>query len=187
MRTSRALALLLLAACSSTDPMRWFVLEPVGEAAAATAEPPSVNVGPVVIAESLERPQLLRRVGPHEVDFDDAARWGEPLAHGIARVLAEDLARQLGTERVGLVPGFELPGDGWHVALHVLRFEIEGGEAVMEARWRLTSPGAVQPEVARRSELRSPLQGEETEAAAAALSACVGQLAGEVAAAIGES
>ena len=181
-----ALALLLLAACSSVPATRFYVLEPAGEAAAPASKPIAVNVGPVDLAESLDRPWILRRLGAHEVDFDESARWGEPLAAGVARVLAEDLARALGTERVGLVPGLEEPEVGWRVTAQVLRFEVDGEEAVLEARWRLIAPGASEALVTRRTESRAHIDGEDVDAAVSALSDCLADLAHEVAKAIAE-
>lgn len=189
MRRATRVVLLLLAAalpgCRATpERVRWFLLEPQGEAAAPAVDAPAVNVGPVVLAAGLDRPQIVRRLGDNEVGFEDDARWGEPLASGIARVLAEDLARVLGTERVGLVPELESPEEGWRVVLHVLRFEVHDDEAVAEVRWRLVPAGERTPEVTRRLIATSPIRGAGLESAVLSLSLCLQAVADDIAEAL---
>jgi uncharacterized protein len=188
MRRGHVIAVLLAlaaTACSSSPvAVRWYLLEPGSGEAEPSPVPLAINVGPVELAESLDRPQLVRRLGPNEVDFVDDARWGEPLAHGIARVLAENLGRQLGTERVGVVPGFETPEESWHVTVYVLRFELEGDEAVMEARFRLTAPGEARPKTTGRRIAIANVRRDLGMTDASALSLCLDALAEDIAAAV---
>ena len=177
---------LALSACGSTPPSRFYTLEAVPAALkpAADAGGLAIDVGPVVLAEGLDRAQMVTRVGPNEVELHEYSRWAEHLEDNVARVLAEDLAVALGTERVGLLPGFETREESWRVSVNVLRLESgEDGQSLLVARWRLFKPGASAPALTRKSAFATPLATTDAAGMAAALSADLDALAREIAAA----
>ena len=113
--TVACLALGALAGCVSlkrTPEARFFALRPVAER--PRAETPGtpmaedgasiVGVLPVLLPGPLERPQLVTWSGPGEVRIDEFLRWAEPLDSGIVRVLVEDLATLLPSQRVIRAP-----------------------------------------------------------------------------------
>jgi uncharacterized protein len=195
-----ALALLAAAGCGSTPSARFYVLEALpaaaqapatgAEAARAAATAGSqaalvVDVGPVILAQGLDRPQMLTRRGPHEVALRDYERWAEPLDGNIARVLAENLAVLTGSESIGQVPDAETQQDGCRVTLHVLRCEAGAdGQSLLVVRWRLFAPGAHEPSLTRRSVFAAPLPTPDAAGMAAALSGSLADLAREIAAAL---
>ena len=173
--------------CGSTEPARFYSLEAVPEAALPAADSGSlaVDVGPVVLSEGLDRPQMVTRLGPNEVALHDYSRWAEPLEDNVARVLAEDLSVALGSQRIGTVPGAETREESWRVTVNVLRFEAGAdGQSLLVARWRLFKPGSMTPSLTRKSAFSTPLAANDAAAVAAALSADINSLAGEISAAL---
>jgi len=90
-----------LAACAGTLPQeRYYTLSgPTTPPPAATAQGPSVFVS-VAVPEGVDRSPMVLRTGANQVEITDFHRWAEPLKAAIPRVLAANLARELGGARV---------------------------------------------------------------------------------------
>lgn len=132
------LCTVLLASCGTPPKERFYVLGTMdaaaGQVAAATY---SIDVGPVTLPESVDRPQFVLRTGPNRVELSELNRWAEPLKKAIPRVVASHLAQGLGTRRVYAYPQHALPEADYRVAIDVLRFESapEQQEVTIEALW----------------------------------------------------
>src|SRR5262245_27125341 len=101
-------ALLVLSGCLGTTPPTHFYLLP-SRSSGDTASPASVGqrdltlaVGPVTVPPYLDRPQIVTRTSPAKLTLADFEQWAGPLADTTARVLSEDLALVIPTERVAL-------------------------------------------------------------------------------------
>src|SRR5512135_1083107 len=92
-----ALALaVLLCACGSTAPSRFYTLSPVAVNAPMDRDPLpqgglTVGVGPVGIPDYLERPHIVTRNGDNGLDLAEYDRWAGSLKQDIMRVLIQDL------------------------------------------------------------------------------------------------
>jgi uncharacterized lipoprotein YmbA len=184
-----ALAAAFLAGCTLLEPRpdlsRYFVLHP----AAAPGEPlpgVSLGLGPVTLAGYLRRPEILTRASAAEVRPSDVERWGEPLDDALPRVLARDLAIELGTLDVRGYPWFREAQPDVQVAVDVERFEREGDEAVVAARYEVRELRAGGRLLARATERRAPAASADAAATVDALSAALGALARELAVAVRE-
>src|SRR5262245_967225 len=176
-----------LGACGTTPPSRFYALEPMPEAAhpGADAGALSVNVGPVVVAEGLDRAEMVTRLGPNQLDLREYERWAEPLDENILRVLAENLSVVLGSQRIGTIPDSETHEASWLVTVNVLAFEAgTDGKATLAARWRLYKPGETAPSTTRKSVLVAPLPSQDGAGIAAAMSSNLAALARDIAAAL---
>ena len=109
LRASSSLALgfaLFAAGCSllrgpTTVPTTFYVLSATDEPGQVPAgRELTLGLGPIHLPPYLERPQMVRRVAPNELVFDEFNRWSEPLKENFVRVLANDLDRLLGVERM---------------------------------------------------------------------------------------
>lgn len=86
---------------------RIYVLDPV---AVRPSPPPAtdpvavVGVERVFVPDWLNRPQITGRAANGEVLTDEFARWGEPLARGVQRVVTENLSSLLPDRRVLAAP-----------------------------------------------------------------------------------
>ncbi len=144
----------------------------------------AVSVGPVSVPSTVDRPQIVLRVAPHEVAVDQFHRWASPLPEAIGRVVAEDLAALLGTPHVTVFPGRTPAAARYRVLVDVIRFDSAPGEAAtLDAAWtvRTTPDGAAR---AGRTMSAEPVPGREFAALAAAHSRALGRLSADVADAI---
>ena len=176
---------LALAACGGKAPtFKYYVLAPVSDPAAPAASTGrvSVGIGPVRLPGYLDRPQIVTRRGADELAFGDLDRWGEALADGVPRTVADSIGALLPSARVALFP-WAGPVQ-YQVLIDVNRFDGPlGGDLVLDARWRIVGPD--RKDVAdRRFTVREPV-GEATYGAqVAAMSKALGALSREIAAAL---
>lgn len=85
-----------LAACGTSPPTHYYVLdEIVSSAPAAAANQVMVRVEPVQIAPELDRLEIVSRIGPNRIRIAEQDRWGAPLEDQIRRVISEDLTTRL--------------------------------------------------------------------------------------------
>ena len=135
----------LLTGCAGVaDPTRYYVLSSTspapGDPVPTAVSSAGVGVGPILVPGYLNRMQIVTRNGDDEVEISTYHRWAEPLEAGIAQVLANDLATQIGSERIVVFPwrGRLNQTLDYQVAVVVLRFEGSPGRQVtLDARWRL--------------------------------------------------
>ena len=88
-------------------PTHFYLLPP--RTSGDTAPPASAGprdltlaVGPVTVPPYLDRPQIVTRTSRAKLTLADFEQWAGPLADTTARVLSEDLALLIPTERVVL-------------------------------------------------------------------------------------
>ena len=179
MKRFALLAALLVASCGTPPRERFYTLE-APEPPVAAPDAPSVAVGPVSVPEMVERPQFVVRTSANEVVIAEQARWAEPLKSAIARVVAANLAKDLGARTLAQPRN----GDAdYRVILDVQRFESTLGEAVLlDAQWTVVGPKGARR--GGRSTQRERVQGRDYDALAAAHSAALAKLSGEIAEAI---
>lgn len=163
---------------------RTFVLDPLAarEAAAPAAAPAAVlGVQKVAVPGWIDRPQVTARGPAGEILTDDLARWGEPIAKGIQRVLAENLAALLPDQRVvsAPYPTAEVVDRRLEVTLVEAARQTDGS-VLVEARWEvLDAAGAVLAR--RRSAHRAQGLAPGAAGAVAGASEALASLAREIA------
>lgn len=158
MRTPRVPSVLVVAAAAAavfsgcvlkrSKDAHVFVLEPLAtRAAAAAPDTPSaapeavVGVRPVEVPGWIDRPQIAYRVAGSQVAADEFARWGEPIAKGVGRVVAENLAALLPGRRI-----VTAPWAGYVPVVHKVELTITelarqpDGSVLLEARWAVVGP-----------------------------------------------
>jgi uncharacterized lipoprotein YmbA len=142
-------------------------------------------VFPTRVAAYLDRPQIVTFVGENSVDLDEFSRWAEPIGAGVSRVLAQDLSALLPTWRVIPQPWdptvplrarvvVDVTALGWN----------KRGEARLDANWALLTSGSELAAARGRVVLRREVPGPGTDAAVAATSALVTEMAREIAVAV---
>lgn len=172
-------AALLLASCSAPPRERFFTLD-APEPPVAPSDAASIAVGPVSVPEMVDRPQLVVRTTAHEVVLAEQARWAEPLKSAIARVVAANLATELGMRLAGARSDAD-----YRVMLDVLRFDSGPGEAaLLDAAWTVIGPKGMRR--TGRSVARQKAESKSYDGLAAAHSAALAAISKEIAAAIRE-
>lgn len=138
-----AIISLLLSACSTSPPVRYFSLS-----SAATVDRKDFNeavvlgLGPMRMAEYLNRSQIVTRGAGTEVKVDEFNRWAEPLAVAFHRVVSTDIDSMMDGVSVLAFPwesavrrqvNYRLLGD-------VIRFDADrSGRVVLETQWGITA------------------------------------------------
>jgi hypothetical protein len=186
-----AVAPLLLTACAGvSDRTRYYVLSPTPAAPEgferAAVSSAAIGVGPVQMPRYLDRLQIVTRGANDGVEIAVDDRWAEPLENGIAQVLADNLAPQLGSERITVFPwrGGVARVLDYQVAVIVLRFDgSPGREVTLDARWRLLGRNGEELAL-KRSTIREPLIGAGYQPLVRGLNRTLARLAREIAAEI---
>jgi uncharacterized protein len=181
-------SLLVLSGCFSNTPPTQFYLLP-SPTGGDTAPPSSavqrdltIGVGPVTLPPYLDRPQIVTRTSRAKLALADFDQWAGPLADTIARVLAEDLALLLPTERVVLYPWSRALDPDYQITVEVLQFDRgPGGEVVLAARWSLLDRDG-QARVLRTARLSQAAGGADYEAMVTAMGRTLEALARDMAA-----
>src|SRR6266404_918764 len=138
----------IVAGCSVLSPQpdrsEFFILSPVSDSARIGAKPAStssdsqltIGVGPVDFPEYLRRLPVVTRVAPNRVDLSDERRWAEPLDKNFTRVLSENLATLLHTQRIEKYPWSLRTKVDYQIEIRVQRFETTGdGQSQLIASW----------------------------------------------------
>jgi hypothetical protein len=184
------LVVALLAACvnigAGTPPRQpSYILEATVPAAALDPAGIAVGVGPVTISAYLDRDEMIVREAENRVRIEPRHYWGAPLSDEVQRVLGENLARLLHTERVRTWPWSRNAGIVVRVPVEVLQFEpVAGRGVVLVVRWQVLSPDASKVLVVRQSEIVEPLAAAGPGPQSVGMSRALASLSGEIAAAI---
>ena len=178
------LAALLLAACGSSPKERYYTLTADASAPVTGTSALSIAVGPVTVPEAVDQPQIVAQVGANQVAMYEYQRWAGPLKGEIARVIAANLAQELGTPRVWSYAQATLPKRDYQVLVDVQRFDSVLGEAVtVEALWTIR-PAEGGKAKTGRSSVRQATAGDGFDALAAAHSRALARVSQDIAAAI---
>jgi uncharacterized lipoprotein YmbA len=164
-----------------------YVLDPVAARGAPTpSETPEAVVGvlPVGVPGWIDRPQVTERAATGQIVANEFARWGEPIAKGVQRVLAENLAALAPTRRIVVAPF--APNQIVHYRVDVTLSEAArqpDGSVLVEARWALLGPhGATL--VQRRSSHRAQPAAAGAAGAVAGVNEAIAALSREIAEAL---
>ena len=124
---------------------RTYILDSLSarEATAPTPTPvATVGVEKVGVPDWLDRPQVTGRGASGEVVTDEFSRWGEPLARGVQRVVAENLAALLPDRRVLAAPFLPRDTVNYRVRVAVVEAARQAdGSILVEARWEVLGDG----------------------------------------------
>lgn len=154
--------------------------------AAGTAQDDlAIGVGPIELPKYVNRPQIVTRTSRNELEVALFARWGEPLEENFSRVLAENFAILLGTDRVIVYPRKRTVPIAYQVAVEVTRFDgALGGDVSMRARWTVLGDDGEKILLREHASFRGRAEGEAYGALVAAQSRMLAELSRKIAAEI---
>ena len=186
----RCLAL-VLAACASfaagcgTSPTPQFYtlsVDAASGAAGTTPDLPSIAVGAVTVPDTVDRPQLVIRTGANEVRRVESHRWASPIKTELPRVLAGNLSRISGNQRVFAHPESASLNADYRLLVDFQRFDgTPGGEVALDAVWTLVESNG---DFVRsgRANVSEAVAGNSFAALVAAYSRGLAQVSGAIAA-----
>jgi uncharacterized protein len=179
------LALLFLAGCSSPR-VTFYTLNPVvppaTTAPAVTLE--SVIIGPVVLPDLYDQPQLVVRVDANRVEILEMQRWAAPLKSEIPRIIAENLTVLLKPAQVWAYPRTVGLDAEYRIQIDIQRYEMTAGQGVaLDALWsvRRTAGGGAKT---GRSVVSEPAAASGYDALVAAQSRALGTVSRDLAQAL---
>jgi uncharacterized lipoprotein YmbA len=174
------LASLLLAGCSQPA-KNFYVLTASGPMPSGGGM--GIGVGPVTIAEYLDRPNLVIQQAPNELAVSEVNRWAGDLTTSITRVTAVNLGRQLGSGNVRTYPWQRDDELRYQVTLDIRQLHSDAdGYAVIEAGWRAYSLPDRRLKATRTFTDREPLAKDGYNSSVAAQSKLLERLAENIAA-----
>lgn len=143
-----------------------------------------LGVGPVQIADHLNRPQILGMATANRLEAAEFHHWAAPLDRQLARVLAENLSVLLGTQQVVTHPWPRAVAVQYQVSVDLLHFEAtQDGGVRLVALWRITDADGRTTLAMQRSAYRQTVvaQPNDMDARVAAFSRLVASLSTEMA------
>ena len=181
------LILFVLAGCGVTSPpSHFYVLSPMAETATeqeaiTDSGSISISIGPVSLPKYLKKQQIVTRSGSNELQLAEFDRWAGKIEEDIGRVIAENLAYLLSTDRVLSYPAIEAVEADYTIAMDISRFDgnLEGNVELI-ARWAIFD---VEGKVAKgltATRIIEPVQGNTYADMVAAQSRALGALSREL-------
>ncbi len=172
-------AVILLAGCTA-GPKSFYVLTADGPAPSGGG--PGIGVGPVSLAEYIDRPNLVMAEGPNQLSIAEDHRWAGDLSASVARVTAANLGRRLHTGNVRTYPWKGDDGLAYQVTLDIRQFHGGGdGYAVIAAGWRSYSLPDRKLKASRTFVDREALAADGYQPLVAAQSRLLARLAADIA------
>lgn len=130
---------LLLGACGSSPPVRYYSLEQIDVVAKPdAADSKIVGLGPFRVPNYLRRAQIVTRGSGADVNIDDFARWAEPLDQAVHGIVANNVDSLLADIIVVAFPYISTVDVNYVVVGRIDRFDVGAdGDAVMIVQWGL--------------------------------------------------
>jgi uncharacterized protein len=177
---------LLGTGCAGSPPTDLYTLSAVGAPAAETPLPQTtpavVAVGPVTLPDYIDRPQIVTRKSAYQLELAAYDQWAAPLYDMLPRVLVEDVALRLPSDRVVAFPQIGDASFDYRIAVDVSRFDVDAaGEATLAARWQLYARSVPRALLIADDTLQRRIEGEGYDAYAASLSAVLADLGDRIA------
>lgn len=178
--------------CGRSQPSRFYLIHSVAAGdilPGQTAGRPglSLGIGPVSLPEYLDRPQIITRTSPNQLALAEFDRWAEPLSDTFTRVLAENLATMLGTDRIFIYPWPRTTEIDCQVSVQVNHFEgFPEGRVQLSAWWTVYGDNGKTVLVRKQSEIVEPVASSSHEDLVAAQSRVLAAFSKEIASVIQE-
>ena len=182
-----SIVLIVLCGCSASKPANYYVLSSLQNSRPAvgtsgTEAELAIGVGPVKIAEYLDRPQIVTRTSSNGLQFAEFDRWAESLEKNLTRVVADNLSVLLSSERVCIFPCPKSMPLQYQVTLEIMHLEqMPDGKILLDASWNIFGEGGEKLLVMKRTRLNLPVQSAGFEGMASSESRAVEVLSGEIA------
>jgi uncharacterized lipoprotein YmbA len=182
---------LIASGCSSTSPRSsYYLLSGVSNVTAVdlveTIEGGVIlGIGPILLPEYTNRPQVVTRTNRNEITFSEFHRWAEPLINNFRRVFKENLAMLVKTDDIFMYPWPQGMAIEYIITADVIRFDaVPDDRAILEVRWSLWRGNDRELLANLKSSFQTPLQSSKHDGLVAAMSACLSEFSHEVANAV---
>jgi len=133
------LSIVVLSACGTTAPNRFYLLTPESNNSVPTEKVNlNIGVGPVKFPQYLNRSQMFVTTEQNQLLLNEADRWAEPVDDGFKRVLAANLGNTLNGANANLYPWKHHEKVDYQVMATIYRFETTTSkETILHVYWQL--------------------------------------------------
>jgi uncharacterized lipoprotein YmbA len=182
-------AALLLTACGTTSPTSFYTLSaevPRSTLPANTNNRVIVGIGPVEVADYLDRNQIVTRSGQTRLNLTDYDHWAEPIDSNIASILATNLSHLLPNTHPIARPWPDADAE-YHVLVKITRFDAEPtGKVQLNASWAIQLERTHDIVVIRDAIITQPSAGQDYDAITQSMSLALATLSEEIALKLGK-
>ena len=176
---------LVLAGCATSPPARYYTLAPLQPPAVKAVSVPTftVAVGPVIIPDLLQRPQIATRTNDQQISFSDFHRWAGALADETKRVLVVNLNGLLAGMRAAVSTDDMAIDPDFRVVVNINRFDgLPGSSVWLNAVWTIKEQKGKMAIAVNQSVIEEQVSGLEYLDLVSAQSRAIGQLSRAIAA-----
>lgn len=141
----------------------------------------SLGIGPIIVPEYANRRNLVIETSPNRLEVVLSHRWAGALDESIARVMATNLGRKIGTNQVQVYPWQRDSEIDYQIAIHFTEFLAkDDGYAYLEGSWRVYELPGSQLRSTHSFVLKEPILSRDYEAVVNAKSRLLGKLASSI-------
>lgn len=132
------LGLMVLSAGCSFAPVELYQLQHQAQGVTQQSDDAAVLIGPVRLADYLQREHILQRQSDGRLLFSREARWAGDLQEEVGLLLLRQIAQQTGNSHIALYPDRVGVKQQAQIVLSISRLDSGPQQpAVLEAQWRL--------------------------------------------------
>ncbi len=150
-----AVVSLMIAACGSSPPVRYFALSTMDSVQQQDPDDAvTLGVGPLRLPEYLNRSQIVTRGPGSELEVDEFSRWAEPLTQALHRVVSTDVDNMMNGVTVIAFPWEAVVQNDVDYRLlgEVTRFDADrSGRVVLDIQWAISDVSGEVAVAVRRS------------------------------------
>jgi len=176
---------LVLGGCATSPPARYYTLAPLQPPAVKAASVPTftVAVGPVIMPDLLQRPQIATRTNDQQISFSDSHKWAGTLADETKRVLVVNLNGLLAGKRAAVTTDDMAIDPDFRVVVNINRFDgLPGASVWLNAVWTIKEQKGKIALAVNQSVVEEQVNSREYPDLVSAHSRAIGQLSREIAA-----
>jgi uncharacterized lipoprotein YmbA len=189
LRVLLLLAAIFLGGCVRSPEPKFYALTPAQDQYSAwrsnSAPNAVIGIGPVKLADYLDRSQIVTRTGNNQLLKSEFNRWVGSFKDNFINVLADDIGFLLSDQQIYLYPWRNSVSIDYQITVEVVRCDGRLGDAaVLVARWSIFNGPERKLLKTMRSSIREAVRGTDYSDLVAAQSLALANLSREIAAAI---
>ena len=174
-RTILSLSMVLtIGGCGTSPVAKMYTLNAVDKASTVVAgseQSIAIKLGPISIPDSLDKPQIVTRVGANRLETDEFNRWAGDYQSDIQRIIGENISSLLPTNQVMMSDEIILVPVDYQILVNVRKFDGElGGVVTLNADWVLSVKNKEKTVIAKKSIFTEKTDGADYQSYAAAQS-----------------
>lgn len=133
---------IIMMACGRSPMVRFYTLSPTQLVDRGAGSELALAIGPSEFPRSLDRSQIVTRASDTQLKVDEYNIWSAPLDFEFLRVLGDNIATELGSDRVVVYPAEPPFTIDYRILLDVLQFEgVLGQDVNLRVRWTIMRTG----------------------------------------------